>query len=211
MATSLEKQALAMSWTASEIRQIKKLNDSEAVVIVRHQHANGTMAKMRWWVIRRGETWKVYDMESLELGLRLSTTVASLLETGPANIAALSQAVKTLRETVAAVVVWGDLDRAEKYLNQLKGTKLPPQLDAFRWLLAGLLKLRRGQAKEGLDALDTADRLQPDMPIVELYKGTACNMLGKHDEALKHLQAYRDLLGDSAVVCFELGEVLRES
>src|SRR5260370_28045402 len=47
------------------------------------------------------------------------------------------------------------------------------------------------------------------MPIVDFLRGTALNQLGKWDQALGHLEAYRALLGDEVAVCRELGLALR--
>src|SRR5262249_39245669 len=59
----MAKRAPFVQWTTFEIRSVKKLNPNEAVVIVRHQHEPGVTLKMRWWVIRQGGAWKIYDTE----------------------------------------------------------------------------------------------------------------------------------------------------
>jgi predicted Zn-dependent protease len=208
LANSLTRPGAPLAWKASEIRSVKKLNDDEAVVIVRHQHPNGNTLKMRWWVSRRSGGWKVYDMEDLNLGMRLSVLGASAAAQALDNHSDTMRALKTLTQALQAAGQQ-DLDGAEKKLRQIEGVRLPAQFDAVRLLLAGALRLQRGQAAAALEALDKAHALRPDMPALDFLKGRAFNQLGQWDRALKHLEAYRDLIGEDAEVCRELGYALR--
>lgn len=207
LAVSLKKQAPVMQWATSEIRKVKK-NGDEAVVIVRHVNANGDPLKIRWWVVRRPDGWKVYDFESLDAGMRLSALAASLRGRNVADLNDIGRSIQALTEANAAAAR-NDLDGAERQLALVGKVKLPESLEALRLLTVGVVRLRRGQTGKALDALTQAEKLRTDMPILDLMAGTALNRLGKHDEALKRLTAYRDLLGDDAPVCFQRGEALR--
>ncbi|HWG44368.1 MAG TPA: tetratricopeptide repeat protein [Gemmataceae bacterium] len=206
---SLAQRAQFLRWTTSEIRNVKKLNNDEAVVIVRHKHPNEASLKMRWWVTRRDGPWKIYDMEDLDMGTRLSVAMVALVGQGLNNITTIGTAVKTINEALEAVALRQDADSAEKKLKQVAGVKLPPQMEAMRFLVTGIVHLQRERAAEALEALETAGRYQPDMPILDYLKGDALNRLGQYAKAQKHLEAYRDLLGDDGAVCRELGECLR--
>jgi predicted Zn-dependent protease len=208
MAATLQAQSPAMQWTATEIRNIKRLNNEEAVVIARHQGPNEAPLKLRWWVIRRAGAWKVYDMEVLDMGIRISTTAASFAGRGGGDLAEIRQAIAALGEAAKAAQL-GDLDTAEKKLKQAERAKLSNSLEAVRLLMVGVVQLDRGRPKEALETLDRAEKLSADMPMLGFLEGMALNRLGRWEEALKHLEAYRDLLGEDAVVCFQLGESLR--
>jgi tetratricopeptide (TPR) repeat protein len=207
--SSLAKAALLMHWTESDIRNVKKLNDQEAVVIVRHKHPNGALLKMRWWVTRRSGTWKVYDFEDLDMGMRMSTTAGSFAGQAIGRLAEIRRATSTLSEALQTVVLQQDPDGAEKKLQQVARVKLPKLLEVLRSLVRGLIRFQQGRYQEALDAFEEAGRFQADMPVLDFWKGTTLNRLGKWDRALKHLQAYSDLLGEDAEVCRELGLALR--
>lgn len=206
---SLVQRASIFQWNASEIRKIKKLNNTEVVLIVRHTHPKGGFLKMRWWLTRRQGNWKVYDFEDLDMASRVSTEIAALLGHNLGRTMELGRAVRALGEAIQ-LVVQEDLDGAEKKLAEVPPGQLPPRFEALRRLAHGMVLLHRGKYEESLKALDEAQRLQADMPVVDLFRGIALNRLGKEEQALKHLQAYRDLLGEDPNVCREIGEALRE-
>ncbi len=209
MANSLVQQAQILRWNTSKIRNVKKLSNTEAVVIVRHEHPDGVTLKFRWWVTRRSGTWKIYDLEDLDMGLRLSTTGASLVNQGLGRLNQLAPASTALREALLAVAAQQDFDTAERKLKEVAGLNLPREMESLRLLVQGMVHLGRGRYQAAYDSLEQAGQQQPDMPILDLLKGQALNKLGKWDKALKHLEAYRDLLGDDAMICQELGLSLR--
>jgi len=208
MGKSLPAQPF-LNWNASEIRSVKKLNDDEAIVLVRHKHPIGGTLKFRWWVTRRGGSWKVYDLEDLDGGTRFSVMVGTVVAQGLGKALELSRAVKAIKEALEAVVMRQDADSAERKLNAIARIELPREIDALRYMVWGGVHLTRRQPEPALVALDKAHDLHPDMPVLDLLKGRAYSQLNKWDEAIKHFQAYRDLLGEDSMLCHELGLALR--
>ena len=76
-------------------------------------------------------------------------------------------------------------------------------------MVISLIQLHRNQALEALGTLEKAHACHPDFPALDLFKGIAHNRLSEWAKALQHLETYRDLLGDDANVCLQLGEALR--
>lgn len=206
---SLAQRGQVFHWDATDIRNIKKLNNDEAVVIARHKHSNGMSLKMRWWVTRRNGDWKIYDFEDLDMASRVSSEMAALLGEGLGRAADIGRAIKNIVEAIQAVIQ-EDVDGAEKKLALVQGIPLPPRLESLRHLANGLVLLHRAKFAEALKALDEAQRLHADLPLADFLRGIALNRLGKPDQALKHLTAYRDLLGEDGEVCREVAEALRE-
>jgi tetratricopeptide (TPR) repeat protein len=207
----LARRAEFVQWSSSEVRSVRKLNDDEALVIGRHRHPNGGSLKQRWWVTRRSGVWKVYDLEDLDTGIRFSTSAASAMAGNVLASSAKGRAMQTLGDVLQDIAVQKDLDKAEKKLNEMARVDLPAPFEAVRLFGLGMILLGRGQAQEALDQFGKARRLRPDMPILDLSEGTAFNHLEKWDQARQRLEAYRDLLGDDAEVCRELGDSLRGS
>jgi tetratricopeptide (TPR) repeat protein len=201
---SMRQQAGLLTWKKSEIKNIKKLEGNEAVVIVRHFKDEGTL-KMRWWVTKRHGTWQVFDLEDLELGLRYTANAGGLLALNPVEMQKVSAGMAHVRQALTAVGVQRDPEAADKHLHQAAGIQFPAQQQAFFHLVTGLVRLQQGKNAEALAAFDNAGRSNPDMPGLDAVKGIALNRLGRWDEALKHLETYRDLLGDDAILCAELG------
>lgn len=206
---SLAQRGEVFHWVATDIRHVKKLNNDEAVVISRHKHTNGMSLKMRWWMTRRNGDWKIYDFEDLDMASRFSSEITVLLGQGLGRAAEIGRTVKSIVEAIQAVIQ-EDLDGAEKKLAQVRGIPLPPRQESLRQLANGLVLLHRGNFADALKALNEAQRLHADLPLADFLRGIALNRLGKPDQALKHLTAYRDLLGEDGEVCREVAEALRE-
>ena len=114
-------------------------------MIVRHHGADGGTMKMRWWVSKRPGTWKIYDFEDLDVGLRFSTNVNALAQMGLANVQEASRAVQDVSEALLAVAVQHDPDAADRKLQQSANVKLPAKAEALRLLTTGLVRLHRQQ------------------------------------------------------------------
>ena len=205
----LVNQQGLVGWTASEIRHAKQLGPDDWVVIVRHTQNDGIFLRMRWWLTRTTGAWLIYDSEELFLGIRYSVDVASLNTGTQARIQELGRLNQHLNEAHTAVNVTQDADVADRNLNLIAGQKLPKHLEGLRYLVTAQAQLLRRQPGPALDALVKAESFQPDMPCLNWFRGIAYNDLADWDKALKHLEAYRDLLGDDAGVCREIGESLR--
>jgi predicted Zn-dependent protease len=204
----LEKEAADMAWKTADLRNIRKMPDDEAVVIARHHTPDGAVSKMRWWVTRRSGDWKVYDFEELSCGLRVTGEMAVALRAGRENVRESVRAFVKVREALQAVDK-GDADKADQKLKEIAGVRMLPKMDSVRLLATALLHLQREQFKEAVATVDRARALNPDMPVLDLVRGNALNGLGQWAEALKHLEAYRDLLGEDEDVCERIGDSLR--
>jgi tetratricopeptide (TPR) repeat protein len=195
-------------WGRPEIRHLKRLaGPGEVAVIVFHRE-QGLTGRMRWWLKKHGAGWRVYDFESLEIGLRTSALVASLI---PKDFGVVPDWIKAGKEWPAkagAALARGDLDTAERTLAGVSKYKFPPPLEAIRWLMTGALQLDRNKPAEALAALDKARSFNPDMPMLNLLSGTAFNQQGQYEKALDRLRAYADLLGEDSLTSFQLGFAL---
>jgi tetratricopeptide (TPR) repeat protein len=207
--TMNEEPGLLRDWATFKIRSVKKLSDREAVLILRHRSAWGDFLNYRWWLIRYPGAWKVYDVEDLGTGLRLSMAVTSFAELGWQDAGGTATTMKQLRQALLAIATRHDANAAENHLRLAAGGQLPPRLESLRFLIQGLLAIHRNAFQDALAALDQAQRCNPDMPCLDFWRGLAHNRLGQWDRGLQHLQAYRNLLGDDPNLCREMGLSLR--
>lgn len=199
-------------WTSAEIHSIRRLPNNELVVIARHRDPKGVSMKVRWWLIWRGNGWRIYDFEDLGLGGRASmvasTLIAPLLDGRDLDrIRQLGNGAQLLQQAFVALIQ-EDAQTAEKKLKQIAQVPFPPIMEAVRCLAHAQLHILRGEFQQALKRVEQAERLQPDMPIVEMLKGVIYNQLDQRDLAIQHLEAYQKLLGDDVDVCFQLGLAL---
>jgi predicted Zn-dependent protease len=208
MDQALQRQAEVDLWTSFEIRNLKKLQGNEAVVIVRHKAADGTITKIRWWVSKRTGQWKVYDYEDLDTSMRISTVMASVIQGGIRNAPAAGKAMQNIGEAMIALGLHQDADAAERKLQAAAGVPLPRPAEGLRHLAQGMIHLQRNRVEDALASWEQSHRSHPDMPALDLFKAVAYNRLARWEDALKHLKTYEDLLGDDANVCREKGQAL---
>ena len=156
---------------------------------------------------RRG--LRIYDSEEPDLGFRYSVDVAGLNIGTPAQIQELATANSHLNNAHEAAMVARNADTADQHLAMIGNRKLPNHLAALRFLITAQALLLRRQPGPALDALGKAESNNPEMLCLDLFRGVAYNYLANWDMALKHLEAYRNLLGEDADICRELAEALR--
>jgi predicted Zn-dependent protease len=209
LADALLPMAKTLQWTKAEIRDARRLGDFEVVAVVRHTHPDGSVRGRRWWLTRQHGEYKVYDLEWVDRGQRFSTMLASLVEEKNGKLTEVGQGMVTLREAADAVILREDADNADRKLREVARVGLPPVGEALRFLVTAEVRLRQSRFQEALDGVEQARAFQPDMPVLDLLKGTVLNKLGHWDEALKLLEAYRDLLGEDGTVCQQIGVSLR--
>jgi tetratricopeptide (TPR) repeat protein len=208
LSQTLAQQAPLLAWSTFEVRSVKRLQGNEAVVIARHRDDAGNTLKMRWWVTRLPGTWKVYDLEDLDMGVRLSAEMGTAVAGGPGRAAGMARHAAVLRDAMVALTR-GDVDTAERRLREVDGVRLPGKLEAVRLLAHAVVHLQRERPRQALDTIAKARARHPDMPVLDMLEGTTLNQLGQWDKALKRLEAYRDLLGEDDAVCTQLGLALR--
>lgn len=207
-------------WDRTEVRRVRWAADRrEAVVIAVHRDGRGaeeTRLKMRWWLTGGPGGWKVYDLEDLDIGSRLSLLMRHAftpemldrLKADPAAAAAVQGAAAAVQEALAALVLRQDADAAEAALARARGVDVPGPIGALRELAEGTLLVGRGRPDEALARYDAADRLLPGMPLVALARAAALNLLGRHAEALEQARAYARELGPDAIALQQEGFAL---
>jgi len=206
-----------LRWDRTTIRRVRWTEDrKEAVVIAVHADGVGPDSlrmKMRWWFIRKDDGWKIYDLEDLEMGMRISQAMRMLLASQSLqdlvnNAPAMRVATHDIRSAMVALVIQKDFDEAERILVRCRGVRLPDFLAAVRELVEGGLLLERNKPEDALRHLIEADRLLPGMPVVKLCRAAGLNQLEKHAEALELAQAYMAELGPDAVALAHAGFAL---
>lgn len=169
---------------------------------------DGIPTKMRFWLIKEAEVWKVFDLEYLELGNRLSTSVGSVvaeLVQNPRSMREVNEAGEAFQEGVALL----QAERHDEALERLRSAHdgMPSAMHGIVLYLEGVAELGLGEPESALKTLMRAVREQEDLPSAYLLMGRACIALERWEEALVHLQRYLGMLGDDAEAFSNLGIV----
>jgi tetratricopeptide (TPR) repeat protein len=193
----------AFRWDRVEVRRVRWSPDRTAAVVFalhRHPEAVESPLRVRWWLVRTAAGWQVYDVEELDLGVRMTALIGLVLtpdfvrEFG-ADPSRFQAAVRGLREAAAALVVRRNADEAELHLDAVRRVNLPPVLVAVVRLIEARILLEKLNPDEAVRRIDEADRLHPGLPVSGVLRGLALTMLDRPDEALPLVRKYLDDLG----------------
>lgn len=206
-----------LRWDRTHVRRVRWSADrKEVVVIVAHRNTAGgeeINLKMRWWLVERAGGWKVYDLEDLDVGSRLSqlmrlVATPEFVADFQANPERFRAAVADVRTAAAALFLRKDAAEAEQALGRCRGVELPAPLAALRELVEGGLRVFRGDPAGALERFAEADRLVPGMPIAKLLRAGAHNQLSQFTEGLDSARAYVAELGPDPIALQQVGAAL---
>jgi tetratricopeptide (TPR) repeat protein len=201
------------NWSSHGLKKIVVSDDGrEAVVYDLQFHGvvpNRYTQKVRWWLRRGALKWKVWDVEDMGEGLRMSSAYAALLPRrgAPGASAATIQSIQQIT-VVAAVFQRHDYARCEIELKKLDGMSLPPSFIAIRFLLWARLHAHQLRFDHVLKDCDAAERAGGDVPIVYQYRAVAYDKLGQYENVLANTTKWEDAMGDDSELHYLMGDAL---
>jgi tetratricopeptide (TPR) repeat protein len=206
---ALAQDGLLEPFTTYDIRSIEAgPGAGRARVYVRLVDEEGWVAKLRWYVVERPSGWRIYDIEDLDVSLRLTTMMGVVLADG---------VVPGRRPWVrAALNLWRVLDLVEEdagaearpLLEELEGLEPPDAIQAVVQVLLAGIESTDGEHERALARLERAGRLNPDMPVLDYLQAHILNEIGRHEEALRRAQRYTERTDTDPQVDLEAGRAL---
>jgi tetratricopeptide (TPR) repeat protein len=197
-------------WDRCEIRKVRLARDgSEAVVMAMHfleVDGDSISVPMRWWMIRGGAGWQIYDFEELQMGLRISSAMAAAatpdaIWRGPE----LQQVGQVFHEIYQAVST-EDFPAADLALAKIRGKDLPRPFRAVRSMMEALVATSKADGEAALRHLNDAEAANPDMPAVHMIRAIAHNQRGAHILAIDATDRYMEQLGPDPIVLLQRGQ-----
>jgi tetratricopeptide (TPR) repeat protein len=201
-------RAAELAWITLEVRKLEETGPNELVVFTRQWDQRGDITGRRWWLSRRSGAWRVYDFDNLNYGLRAATDMGKLPGSAFARVRERAVAAGAIRDAWKVYSREG-ADAAERRLPPGGAGRLSPDGEAARLRLVSEFHLDRGCPADALDCLVRARRLDPGLTVLELLEGVALNRLGRWADALRCIDAYRDLMSEDLGVCLQRGVALR--
>lgn len=182
-------------WTDFRVTRITMSAENAAIAYVLGA-VEGYDAKMRFFLCRTADGWRLADFEDLDAGLSASALAGAALRAVRSSGLTLAD----FQRLVAALNAVGDenIDGAEQNLK-LISARLPGPLEGLRYTIHATVASNRGESQDVLHYARLALAANSDIPVISVLKARAHIELGQYDEAMVCAQAYDQLLGESAL------------
>jgi len=210
----MKQLSLTLAYEDTDIRAFRwLLPDREGLVIARHRMTilgETVRQKMRWWVIRDGDRWQIFDFEDVSLGGRASVLSGSAITEvfrGGRNLNEMRENTRLVLEAQTALLS-GEFEKADGMLEKVRRRSLPRALAPLMEVWAAIAKLRLDRPAEALALLTAVERELPDSPAVYELQASAHALLEDHDRAVAAANRYIDLIGPDDSICLLLGNSL---
>jgi len=190
-------------WHETDVRLVRTAGaGGEVMVIAKLVHADFT-SRMRFWM-KHTDQWRIYDFEDLDIGLRVTNTIAGLLAdpsissgaTPPKALKQIANAMQSLRA--------GDLEAADKAIGTVNDPVIPRELQSLMSVIRALAAERRQDHAVALKNADESIALSGDRVIAYLVKAMAHNGLEQFDEGLAAANKYQELIGPSQMGSYQI-------
>lgn len=181
------------AFSKAEIRNVE-LNDNDAAVVARTWDLDGLEFKLRWWLRKDGDLWRMTDFENLTMGMRLSVLVSMGLNVGskgeklPPNTAA-----KFFQFGAAAEE--GDFELTLSLTNELLQLPFPTHFVEYLKLVQYEIHNELGNEGEAHEILDELRQAKCSNPLFYLSMANEHYLDGRHNPCLKWLEKYAGSVG----------------
>lgn len=186
-----------------ELRSMKRLGNSDFVVYLQGHLADGPIP-LRWWLCQDNHRWRFYDWESTSRGMRGALVMAIAIDATADRAFAVQRSLQALNETFEALETL-NVDAARGKSARVDAPSLHPHLRACHLFARGMIAHLDQNFDEAMELYDEAAKLNPDMPILMLWRGDCHGALNQHEQAVRLLTRFRDQFGDNAFLCSSLG------
>ena len=87
----------------------------------------------------------------------------------------------------------------------MEGAKFPPQLEALRLMMDGIVHVAHDDPQPALKMYDQAEALHPDMPVLHYLRAITYNKANEPEKAIAAANKYLELLGEDFNAYAEIG------
>ncbi|MCA9316233.1 MAG: hypothetical protein KDB73_12155 [Planctomycetes bacterium] len=179
-----------------------------AVALVRFVQGESRRMRVLLSYVRRGATWRLYDMQDVDLGMPLSVLVG--LGVG-ATVQGEGRAMQQMLQAgldAAAALDAGDTAATRQHLAPLDDLHLPAPVRAHVDMILARVDIAEGDPQAALERTERIRRLAPAAAIADFLRAEALNDLGRSAEALHHAKRYAERMEADAMVRIEMARAL---
>ena len=206
--TSALTQSQSVLVIRRNLKRVKFSDDRREAVVYTHDFTDdGSQQKTRWWLRRSGSTWRIFDLESLDGGLRMSSIMATAAQIGLGNPGLMQSVQKVMR--AMQLIQAGNLAKAQTDLEALESASFPPDIESFRRLVWAGLHSRQSKYDLVLKDCDAIEATGHDVPMVHEFRATAYYERKDYDKSLASALAWKAALGGDLDNDYAIGRARR--
>lgn len=197
------------SFVRHRVRKVKLFaGGKEGIAYAQLWGADGIGEKQRWWIVKKDGQWRLYDQESIDLGIRYSTLMGVAFRAaseGEAWIERLPE-IALLTERVAK----GETESVLPKIEALAQVDFPPEIASVLTIMKADVLLALERYEECLQAAQTVLAQRPDAYFAYYYLTGASVELEKYKEALAFGDSYIESMGGDADIYYLLARAHEE-
>ncbi len=209
----LAKSAAGYEFDRFTIKKIQpsSADASETIVFVREwSDMHNRSDKCRYWLVCRDERWRLFDIQSLGVPLRLTDGMSlgiQAAQQGDFRAGDMKQQWERIGRLDHAVAI-GDTELVRSLLAEGEPKNVAPQFRGLFWYFSACYAVGDERYQDALDDCNRAKRQYEDLPILALIRAAAWNGLTEYSRARDEAQRFLDLLGGDADGYAQLGLAL---
>ena len=190
-----------MEWDTHDIRKIDRLTTDKFAVVIRHWYEEEqTYSIVRWWLVQdSSSTFKIYDFESFDHNLRISSLLAAGWVAAKNKAPWVKPFIRLFaviqQDSIEALV--SNLNEHQTDIDTILAGNPPAEIRGFTLMLLALHHMSAETQESNQKALETAERIvrSRNYPIGHYLKGLALMNLEQYAEAIDSFEDYSRLLG----------------
>jgi tetratricopeptide (TPR) repeat protein len=169
--------------------------EAEALGIVR---SAGSSTKVRFWLAREGAEWKIFDMEFMEFGIRLSMTAGSIA----AALGKDDEAHRSFKKALGAILkaiqdlTSGEFELARQSLEVARAAKPPGLIGAWIDLMDAQALHLLDRHEEAIQAADRALAVEKNLAVCHFVKAASYAALEDYERAIATEKEFLRQVGD---------------
>ena len=175
------------------------------LVFVRLRDQDNWPSNYRYWLIKKGAEWRVFDFEDLDVPLRFTALTGSSAVARATKREGFAPAVLSLQRGIQALEQ-ESFDEAWQVLNSIPSKEIPRVLESARQMLLGMVHMNLDQAAAAMRRFETAEQLNKDMVVLDRLRAVVLNRSRRYQQALGYAKRYTSRVGLDAQIQLEIGK-----
>ena len=194
-ATKQEFGIAGEAWDRHRVLQATPFKDGKTVeVFVRTWSEDGESSRNIFW-LEKSDRWRIIDWLDVELGIRNSTLISSILrETHASKQSKESIQTLNLLNQLFVAARQQDVDSTDELLADLTGRYVPNSIEGLRWIVEASTASYY-EPLAALEATEKAEAFEPDAVLTDYLRLKAYFDLGEYQRTIHHAQRYLNRFG----------------
>ena len=192
---------LGVGWEKIRLLRLKPKPDGpEAEAFCRLTLTGGSRSKIRFWLVKADDAWKIYDLEMQEENMRLSVTLGAVYATmagDDKSRRAVMMAFMTLQKALQQLGA-GEAEEANKTLQKAIDAEPPVLVRAWLELVNAQTLQVLGRHEEAVKSADRVLELQKDIVVAHHLKAAAYFELEEFEKCIACEKEFMKAVGDDA-------------